>query len=304
MVAAHDIADTDAAAHTGPNGLVDRTLGILELLARHAHGLPLFEVADELGIPRSATHRILTSLAERGYVRQQRSQRDYRLTAKIASLGFIFLAGTGIIDLAQPILDDLAQTTGELVRLAVIDDRSLTWVAKAQGSPHGLRYDPDMGQVARLSCSSSGLAWLATMADADALAIVAAQGFGDRADYGPRAPHDETSFLKALRATRRRGYSLTVQTFAPGMAAAAAAIRHPMTGEVTGTVSIAGPHLRLTEARLVEFAPLLLDAAQALSEAAAVAPPRAGPRRDIFAETGKLPVSGEQPRNRQKGAAP
>ena len=130
----------------GPHGQIERTLAVIELLTLNAPGLGLFEIADQLRIPRSATHRILTVLTARGYVRQDRQHGAYRLTAKVASLGFTFLARSGVTDLAQPILDRLARDSGELVRLAVVDEHSLTWVAKAQGSPHGLRYDPEMGR--------------------------------------------------------------------------------------------------------------------------------------------------------------
>ena len=50
-----------------------------------------------------------------------------------------------MLDIAQPVIDRLADTTPELVRLAIVDGDRLTLVAKAQGAKSGLRYDPDMG---------------------------------------------------------------------------------------------------------------------------------------------------------------
>lgn len=276
------VADEIAEEPDAPQGLVERTLGILELLANNAAGLLLFEIADRLHMPRSATHRVLASLVERGYVRQERAHGAYLLTAKIASLGFTFLAGSGVTDVVQPILDRLASATQELVRLAVLDNDNLTFVAKAQGSPQGLRYDPDMGQVARLSCSASGLAWLSHLSDEAALAIVQKQGFGSREEYGPRAPHTPAAFLKMLRATRRRGYAITMQTYTPWMAAMAAAVLRA-NEEVSGAVTIAGPHLRLTEARMDAVAPLLLEAAREISMAAAASPGLSGRRASLFA---------------------
>ena len=272
-------ATQDAA---GPHGQIERSLAVLELLTLHAAGLGLFEIADQLHIPRSATHRILAVLAARGYVRQDRYHGAYRLTAKVASLGFTFLARSGVTDLAQPVLDRLARDSGELVRLAIVDEQSLTWVAKAQGSPHGLRYDPEMGQVARLSCSANGVAWLLCLSDEAALALVEAQGFGMPADYGPRAPRTPAAFLKLLRQARKRSYSEMVQTFAPGMAAMAAPIRHAVTSDVMGTVSIAGPHLRLTDQHRQQLVPALLDAAKELSSAMIASPVWSGRRQDTF----------------------
>jgi IclR family transcriptional regulator, acetate operon repressor len=255
-----------------PSGLLERTLSVLEFLAENAQGMLLFEIADTLRIPRSATHRVLTSLVEHGYVRQERQQGAYQLTAKIASLAFTFLTGSGITDFAQPILDRLARECGELVRLAMIDGKELVWVAKAQGSQHGLRYDPDMGQVGRLSCSASGHAWLACLSDEEALALVEKQGFGSRKEYGPRAPETRAALLKYLRQTRKRGFSVVVQTYSPWMNATAAPVRHPKTKEVTGAVVIAGPDIRLTEERMLQLSPALLDAAHELSLATVASP--------------------------------
>ena len=272
--------DAAAEADASPSGLLERTLGVLELLSRNARGLQLYEIADGLHIPRSATHRVLSSLVEHGYVRQERHQGAYVLTAKIASLAFTFLAGSGITDLAQPILDRLANDCGELVRLAMVDGRKLIWVAKSQGAQFGLRYDPDMGQEARLSCSASGIAWLSCLPEDEALALVEKQGLGSRAEYGPKAPQTPQALLKYTRLARKRGFSLVVQTYSPWMNTIAAPIRSPSTGEVTGTVNIAGPHIRLTEARMLELAPLLLDAARELSLATVASPSFAGRRSD------------------------
>ena len=264
--------EPESPPEAGPSGLLERTLGVLELLAAHAHGLPLVEIAETLHMPRSGAHRVLSGLVERGYVRQDRTGGVYQLTTRLTSLAFTFLAGSGITDFAQPILDRVARDSGELVRLALVDGRELVWVAKSQGSPLGLRYDPDMGAIGRLSCSASGHAWLSCLPEAEALALVEKQGFGSRKQYGPRAPESRTALLKALKEARRQGYAIAVQTYTPWMNSIAAPIRRAATQEVIGTLVIAGPHMRLTEERLREIAPLLLEAAGELSLALAASP--------------------------------
>jgi IclR family acetate operon transcriptional repressor len=264
---------------SGPAGLLERTLAVIELLSAHAHGLHLSEIAARLRIPQSATHRVLASLVEHGYVRQQRNHGAYLLTAKIASLAFTFLAGSGVTDLAQPILDRLAAEAEELVRLAMVDGRQLVWVAKAQGKAHGLRYDPDMGQIGHLSCSASGHAWLSCLPEDEAIALVERQGYGSPRNFGPRAPQTRAALLRYLRQARRRGFAMAVQTYSPWMNAVAAPIRHQATREVIGAVVIAGPEMRLTEARMKALAPLLIDAAGELAIAMMASPAFHGTRR-------------------------
>lgn len=238
-----------------------RGLKVLELLAGRPEGMPLSAVAAEAGLPLSATHRLLAELVQLGHVRQLREQGDYVLTIRLVSLGLAFLSASGVVDVAQPLLDALAQTSRELVRLAVVDGDELVFVAKAQGARSGLRYDPDMGLSVPLSCSAAGHAWLATMSDEEALQRVARQGFGDQKDFGPRAPTTVAALLGHLRAARKRGYSTIVEVFAPGMSAMGAAVRAPGQPAI-GVVTIAGPAVRLTEARMAELGPDLVATAQ------------------------------------------
>jgi IclR family transcriptional regulator, acetate operon repressor len=267
MTMARKISDCKMTqdSEENPGGLLERTLGVIELLAENAAGMQLFEIAERLGIPRSATHRVLTSLVGHGYVYQQHQQGTYQLTAKITSLAFTYLARSGITDFAQPVLDKLAAESGELVRFAVINGKELVWVAKAQGSLYGLRYDPDMGQAARLSCSASGHAWLACLPDEEALSLVKSQGFGLRSKYGPRAPETEEALLRCLRKARKQGFSIMMQTYTHWSSAIAAPIRHPKTQEVSGVIVMAGPSVRFTEARMLALSSSLLEAARELS---------------------------------------
>jgi IclR family transcriptional regulator, acetate operon repressor len=246
------------------SGVLERTLGILEHLSAHSQGRPLAAIADELGLPRSAAHRLLSDLCRCGYVRQLRAQGDYVLTTKLVALGLHFLSDSGVIDIAQPLLDRLAETSGEFVRLGVIDNQQLTWVAKAQGARRGLRYDPEMGMEARLSCTASGHAWLLTLPEDKAIELVARQGIGSRDEFGPNAPRSVRELLTMLSAARKRGFSLTQETFVAGMTAMAAPVRRPGQPAV-GVISIAGPAARFTEARMLALAPTLLAAADELA---------------------------------------
>ena len=267
------------------SSVLDRTLGILELLSQHGEGLELAVIAQSLNMPKSAAHRLLVDLIRTGYVRQPREMGEYHLTSKLISLGLTYLSKTGVVDIAQPLIDRLAEQTGELVRLSVVDGDRLTWVARAQGARQGLRYDPDMGSIARLSCSSSGWAWLASLSDDVALAMVAKQGLGAIKDYGPNAPADLKAVLQALQETRDRGYSVSEETYTAGLNAMAAVVR--LQGQpALGTLSVAGPSARLTRERMLELGPLLLACAAQLASASGGSPmlARMNGARPIYAE--------------------
>jgi DNA-binding IclR family transcriptional regulator len=248
------------------SGVLERSLKVLEYLAEHPGGIALSSIAGDLDIPLSAAHRLLTELIRHGYARQDAHDGHYRLTTKLVSIGLAYLSRTGIVDIAQPLLDQLAGSSGELVRLAVIDDDELIFVAKAQGARHGLRYDPDMGLSVALACSAAGHAWLSTMPEDDALALIARKGLCDPKDYGPNAPTTLAGVMEYVKAAREQGYSTIREVFSPGMTAMAAPV-FGTSGQAIGVVTIAGPLVRLSEKRMAMLGPELLDIAGQVSRA-------------------------------------
>lgn len=250
----------------------DRALSIVELLSRHPDGLGMSDIADRLQIPRSATHRLLNDLKETGYVRQDGEGGRYLLTVKLVSLALAYLSASGMNDIVQPLLDRLAASTGELVRLAVVQGEQLVWVGKAQGARTGLRYDPDAGQQVYLPAAANGLAWLACVSEERAMQLIARQGLERAKEMGPAAPHSLQALMAQIRQTRERGYGMVVDAYEKGTSAVAAAILRPGSREPIGTVSIAGPSVRLTQERLQALAPQVLACAQELAVASMGSP--------------------------------
>lgn len=246
------------------SGSLEKALGILEYLVDYPDGAPLAQIASELNQLRSGCHRTLHELIRFGYVRQLPQRGDYALTTKMASMGLSFLGKSGVVDVAQPVLDRLARTTEELVRLAIVDGERLTLVAKAQGAKSGLLYDPDMGIDLRLSCSAAGQAWLMTLPEDQAIEYVTRQGIGKPEHYGPNAPTSIKALLKVLEEHRQRGFSVIQEAYAAGMCSMAAPVRKA--GQpATGVVVIAGPSNRLTLQRMLQFGPAMVAAADELA---------------------------------------
>lgn len=256
-----------------PTGVLERAFSILEVLAQQPGGMPLAELATELSLPQSACHRLLAEMIRCGYVRQVGQRGPYALTTKLPAMGLSFLGGSGIVDMAQPIIERLADSCGELVRLALVDGDRLTFVAKAQGARTGLRYDPDMGIDVRLSCSAAGHAWLMTLSEERAAELVSLQGFGSPKEYGPKAPTTFKALWQILEEDRMRGYSTIVEMYSPGMTAMAAPVRR-RNDTTIGVITIAGPLMRLSPERMAQHGLPLVEAASELAATIARVPLR------------------------------
>jgi IclR family acetate operon transcriptional repressor len=114
-----------------------------------------------------------------------------------------------------------------------------------------------------------------TLSEERATELVARQGFGERKAYGPKAPTTFKALMQVLEEDRRRGYSLMAEMYAPGMSAMAAPVRR-RGQETVGVITLAGPLLRLTAARMEGLGEPLQAAAQELAMAGATSPLFAG----------------------------
>lgn len=246
---------------------LEKSFNLIEVLAGHPAGLSIVEMARHTDQPQSGIHRTLQELTRLGYVRQLRAHGDYVLSMKLPALGLALLARAGISDIAQPILDQLAQETGELIRLSVIDGDDLVWVAVAQGATAGLRYDPgqEQGVVVHLASTSAGIAWLSTMDDDAVVTRVSLQGLGRAGgEAGEGAPRTLATVRERVEAARRDGFAVAVDSYIPGMGAMAVPVRYRGSVPVLGALSIAGPAVRMTPARMTALGPVLAAAADEL----------------------------------------
>ena len=244
-------------------GLLERCVETTELMAGSAGALRLSDIAQALDLPKAAAHRLLRELCTLGWVEQDGDEGPYRLTLRFGLLGYRVLQASGLPDLTQPLLQRLADRTQELARLTVPAPDGLVWFSSAQGAPPGLVYQPAMDGPLVLHATANGKAYLATFDDAAALSLARRGGLRDRHPT-PHTIRTDKQLLAELAQVRARGYALAEQEAEMGVTAMAMAIRSA-TGVAMGTVSVAGPSLRLPPARYPDLAAALQDAAKGLA---------------------------------------
>ncbi len=250
-------------------GLLERCLEVIELLAVDPQWRRLSDIAAALDLQKGPAHRLLAEMTALGWIEQDAETERYRLTLKLALLGQQYLRGTGLPGLVQPVLDEVARRCRELVRLTVLQGDALHWFASSQGAPPGLMYQPSLNERPLLHATANGKAWLATLSDEAATRLALQSGLGKPAPagrtVGPRALQSVEALLGELAATRARGYSLAVEEAEPGVKALAIAVPALQGQRILGTMSIAGPLLRMTPERDAELQRLLLQAAGTLA---------------------------------------
>lgn len=243
--------------------LVERCFDLITLLSDSAGAMSLGEISRRLDVPKSAAHRLLTTMCELGWAEQDPESGFYRLSLRLAVVGQRLLVGTRIPDICQPVLDRLASSTEGLGRIAIVDPDGLTWIANSQGARSGLVYQPELVARVPLHITANGKAWLATLDRDEALARAVASGLGDPAKGGPRVITTRQTFSAALDETAEQGWASAIEEAEPGVAAIAAVIR--MDQQVVGTVSVAGPIHRFSPSIIPGVAEKVVAAAKEIS---------------------------------------
>lgn len=228
---------------------VARALQVIEVLADSPGGAPVTTIAERVGIEFSIASRILSTLAGEGYVRRDSTSGHYQLSYKLVAAVSRLVEGTGFPDFCMPMLQEVADRTGELVQLAVVEGTELMFVAKAEGK-HRIRMLSALGRDGPLHASSVGKAYLASLPEEEALRLVAARGMP------AFTPHTITTISKLvadLRKARNLGFAVVEEEYIQGGTAIGAVVRVERLGGVVGAVSIAGPSFRVKGAQIKEL---------------------------------------------------
>ena len=107
-----------AAGRSGSVQSIGRAFGLLETMADHGGIMGLSQLAAESGLPLPTIHRLVRTLVELGYLRQEPS-RQYVLGPKLIRLGE---SSSQMLSLwARPHLATLVDELGESANLAMLD---------------------------------------------------------------------------------------------------------------------------------------------------------------------------------------
>jgi DNA-binding IclR family transcriptional regulator len=238
---------------------VARAIDILLALEQGAQSLG--KVAERTGLSKATAHRLLGSLAHGQLVIQDPSSGDYMLGPGcfgIADAVIRGLGGVGVI--ARPVLEELRDATQETIALHVRAGTQRVCVGQL-ASPQPVQFAARVGAANPLHTGSMGKLLLAFSEERERNQIL------DRMTLDRQTGTtvtDRDTLGREIERIRRRGYATSRGERVVGGAAMSAPVFGPHR-RILAALSILGPDARLTEAKMREFRPLLIRAAQAIS---------------------------------------
>lgn len=246
-----------AAEKNGRDGGVQslqRAFELLEHLADTGGEASLSELATLSGLPMPTIHRLIRTLVDLGYVRQNTNRR-YALGARLIRLGENASMQFG--SWARPLLAELVDEVGETANLAVLERDEVVYVAQVP-SKHSMRMFTEVGRRLLPHGTGVGKAMLAHLPPEDVTALLARTGMPS---YTEHTFTDEDALLRELAKIAQQGYALDEAEQELGVRCVAVAVPG---APVPAAVSVSGPSGRLTMEAVERIAPVVQRIATSL----------------------------------------
>ncbi|MET4058613.1 IclR family pca regulon transcriptional regulator [Arthrobacter sp. UYP6] len=218
------------AAHGQYVQSLARGLSVIRAFDADHVSMTLSEVSRRTGLTRATARRFLLTLVELGYMRTD--GRNFELTALVLALGYSYLSGQTLPQLAQPLLEDLSRKISESTSASILDGQEIVYVARIHtrrlmrvGIAVGTRfpaYATSMGRVL--------LAGLPEPALEQYLAEVHLEPLTER------TVTDTAVLREEIRRIREAGWAVVDQELEAGLRSVAVPVRGPG-GEVIAAIN-------------------------------------------------------------------
>ncbi len=245
---------------TNPLFVASLQRGMLLLEAfNHGHkSLGLSDLVEITGLNKSAVQRFLHTWESLGYLSKDSMTKQFRLTPKVMSLGYNFLKGERLVEVATPFLLDARERSGNSVYLGTLYETSIIYLIRfpqrvllLEGTLPGRRVPAFCGGRAFLSC-------LDDMQVRDILEQ------SDRTAITPYTITDIEDNLREVVRVREKGYCISVQEQLVGEIAVSAPV-FDRQGVARASVYISARYADWPEEKVeAELVPIVLEAAGAI----------------------------------------
>lgn len=237
-----------------------RALSVLNAFDIGHVRLTLTEIARRADIPLATAHRLVGELETWGALDRDGNGR-YAIGLRLWEIGLLAPVHASLRQVALPFMQDLYESTGENIHLAVRDDTEAVYVEKLSGK----RSTPIISRSGgRLPLHATGVGKI-LLAHAPS-ALVQKYCEGVLARHTPYTIVEPGRLMRELHTVRSRGFAQTSEEMTLGSCSAAVPVRDP-SGEVIAALGVVVQSVRADTSKLVRP---LLPTAEAIRQRLAV----------------------------------
>ncbi len=267
----NDDEPTEAAS---PLQTVDRALQVLLSYSETRTEWGVFELAEEFGLNKSTSQRLLAALATRGFLIADPYTRRYRLGPAMWHMAALWERGGGLAQLAESELTPLAEATDRTVTFQVPDGFYVRCIAAVDGRQGPARSHPLVGDLYPGHAGATSRAYFAFLDPLVRRNLLSGRPF---ARYSELTEVDPTALEALFVDTYRTGWAYSEGEYDPTTRAIAVPVligKRPV-----GSLSVVEPKAIQRDEDLREHVPALLETAAAFAATLSNRPP-SRPHRD------------------------
>ncbi|WP_434212562.1 IclR family transcriptional regulator [[Pseudomonas] boreopolis] len=241
-----DVPDLETGKAGGGAQTLLRGLDVLEALENGPLGLA--ELSLKLGLSRSTTHRLASTLVERHYL-TFRQREGYNLGSKLLELGHCAGQQLHLPRIARPYLEELAQRTEDTVHLGILDGDMALYLDKVEGRRR-VSVGSRIGERHPIASTGLGKALVLDLDEPRWRALFQADA------RGKANAHQEAVWMERMRGYAREGYAFDLEENEDQIRCVAAPIRD-VRGQVVAAISVASAAQYMDDARMRNLVPLV-----------------------------------------------
>ncbi|WP_112238349.1 IclR family transcriptional regulator [Kribbella monticola] len=248
--------ETGSKSRSGSVQSIERAFGLLEVMADAGGMLGLSQLATASGLPLPTIHRLVRTLVDLGYLRQEPS-RQYVLGPKLVRLGE---SSSRMLSVwARPHLAHLVDELGESANMAMLDGDQIVYLAQVP-SRHSMRMFTEVGRRVLPHCTAVGKAIFSQLPESEVRELLQRTGMPKHTE---NTITDPDAFMTQVQGTQEQGYATDEGEQEVGVRCVAVPVPDVPSRLA---ISISGPAGRMTETLVSRAVPLLTEAAKSLSE--------------------------------------
>jgi IclR family transcriptional regulator, pca regulon regulatory protein len=210
---------------------LERGLAVIGAFGPDRPSLTLTQVAEITGLNRAAARRFLLTLVDLGYMRSD--ARRFSLSPKVLELGFAYLSGLSLPQLALPLMEDLVAHVHESSSISVLDGEDIVYVVRVP-TARIMSVTISIGTRFPAFCTSMGRVLLAAKSPARLDDYLRTVSLGPRTT---RTVRDAGALRTILEQVAEEGFALVEQELEDGLISIAVPIRNA-SGVVIAAINV------------------------------------------------------------------
>ncbi len=198
---------------------LERGFAVIRAFNAEAPAQSLTDVARHSGLSRASARRFLLTLVDLGYARMD--GRLFSLTPRVLELGYAYLSGFSMAQVAEPHIQRLVAQVHESCSISVLDGTEVVYVARVPAS-RIMAVAISVGTRLPAYATAMGRVLLSSASEAEVERFVQDANL---VRLAPRTVVDRDEFRAELAKVAKQGWALVDQELEEGLRSIAVPIR-------------------------------------------------------------------------------